>query len=286
MRNWKEGDNEANSFKGSNIPPKCQRYIHGREHSSKELSQSLSSYNLKFGFVCFLPPLHTQKPQRSIQSKQRPHEKTLVTPNVIMVFNVHLLSCKPTAGALRVYHCTDISSRKSLPKAWKNLTQKLDFFKWFSLTFALGLLSAVSYFNKNTCLLRKKGTLRCVDIKRLNRRGLLYIRDFFRNKLIWSKRQKSKSCILKGCYRVHTGIEICSTQRQTFNSRMGKYNIVKCSTLQLTDNTYLPTFSPWLNPILCPEASLAQPGEKWDLFPPLEPQLELTTTKFFFISRA
>lgn len=49
----------------------------------------LSSYNLKFGFVCFLPPLHTQKPQRSIQSEQRPHEKTLVTLDVIMDFNVH-----------------------------------------------------------------------------------------------------------------------------------------------------------------------------------------------------
>lgn len=77
----------------------------------------LSSYNLKFGFVCFLPPLHTQKPQRSIQSKQRPHENTLMTPNVIMDFNVHLLSCKPTAGALGVYQCSNISSRKSLSKA-------------------------------------------------------------------------------------------------------------------------------------------------------------------------
>jgi len=83
------------------------------------VARYLSSNHLKFGFACFLSPLHTQKPQRSIQSKQRPPEKTLVTFNIVTVtdFNVRHLRRKPTAGLLRVYQCTNISSRKSLSKA-------------------------------------------------------------------------------------------------------------------------------------------------------------------------
>lgn len=92
------------------------------------VARYLSPYNLKFGFVCFLPLFHTQKPQRSVQSKHRPHEKALVTLGVITNFNVHHLRCKPTAGFFRVCQCTNISSRKSISKARKNLTQKLIFF--------------------------------------------------------------------------------------------------------------------------------------------------------------